>query len=47
LLWGVKPGNPMIYLLGSATLGLVALVSAWIPARRASGIDPAVALRHN
>jgi predicted permease len=47
LLWGVKPGDPAIYLMGAATLCLAGLASAWLPARRASAIEPAEALRHN
>jgi ABC-type antimicrobial peptide transport system permease subunit len=47
LLWGVKPGDPAIYLMGAATLCLAGFVSAWLPARRASAIDPAESLRHN
>jgi ABC-type antimicrobial peptide transport system permease subunit len=46
LLWGVTPGDPASYLLGVAVLGLVGFLSAWIPVRRASGIDPMEALRH-
>ena len=46
LLWGVKPEDPAIYLMGAATLCLAGFVSAWLPARRASAIEPAEALRH-
>jgi predicted permease len=47
LLWGVKSSDPMIYITGTALLCLVGVASAWLPARRASAIDPAEALRHN
>jgi ABC-type antimicrobial peptide transport system permease subunit len=47
LLWGVKSGDPAIYLVAAALLGLVGLVSSWLPARRASSIEPAEALRHS
>lgn len=47
LLWGVKPGDPMIYVTGAVMLCLVGFASAWLPARRASAIDPAEALRQN
>ncbi|MGH9630796.1 MAG: hypothetical protein ACRD7E_20985, partial [Bryobacteraceae bacterium] len=47
LLWGVKSNDPTTYLMGAATLCLVGLVSAWLPARRASAIEPAEALRHS
>jgi ABC-type antimicrobial peptide transport system permease subunit len=47
LLWGVKPGDPTIYLLSVAMLCLVGFASSWIPARRASDVQPAEALRHS
>ena len=46
LLWGVKAGDPMIYVTGAAILFVAGLVSAWLPALRASAIEPAEALRH-
>lgn len=47
LLWGVQAGAPTIYITGAAILGLAGFVSAWLPARRASAIEPAEALRHS
>lgn len=47
MLWGVQSSDPTIYIVGVALLGLVGLASAWLPARRASAIEPAAALRHN
>ncbi len=47
MLWGVKSSDPLIYIAGAALLCIVGFVSAYLPARRASGIDPAEALRHN
>lgn len=44
-LYGFEPHDPRIWALASAVLLTVAIVSAWLPARRASGVDPAVVLR--
>jgi putative ABC transport system permease protein len=45
LLFGVKPRDPISLGAGTALLALVALLAAWVPARRASTVDPAHALR--
>ncbi len=46
LLFGVKPQDPLVFMTVPALLTLVALLAVGIPARRASRIDPAVALRY-
>ena len=46
LLFGVTPGDPVSLLFAPLCLGVTALAAAWIPARRAAGITPLVALRH-
>jgi predicted permease len=46
LLFGVTPGDPVSYLLAAAVFAAVALVVAALPARRASRVDPATALRY-
>jgi predicted permease len=45
LLYGIAPHDAMTFTLVPIGLGLVALVAAWIPARRAAGINPIQALR--
>jgi len=46
LLYGVTPGDPLTLASVVVLLALVALLACYIPARRASRLDPAVALRH-
>jgi len=45
MLYGTSPTDPLTYLGIVALLGLVAFVAGYIPARRASRIDPMIALR--
>jgi predicted permease len=42
---GVNPLDPSLYGLVAAVLVLTAFCAAWLPARRAAGIDPVTALR--
>ncbi len=45
LLFGVNPFDPVTYIAVAASLGLVALIATWLPARQATRIDPMLALR--
>jgi putative ABC transport system permease protein len=45
MLFQVKPNDPEVYLAVAVLLGLVALVASYVPARRASRIDPITAIR--
>jgi predicted permease len=44
-LFGVGPIDPLTYAAVSATLGMVALIGIYLPARRATRVDPLLALR--
>ncbi|HEX4065834.1 MAG TPA: ABC transporter permease [Acidobacteriaceae bacterium] len=45
LLFGVEPNDPLVFSGIVVTIGVIALVSSWIPARQAAGVDPMEALR--
>jgi len=47
LLYGLTPTDPAAFVLAAAVLGAAAVTAGWLPAHRASRIDPMAALRHD
>jgi predicted permease len=45
MLFGLHPGDPLAFLAALLSITLVAMITGLIPARRASSVDPMVALR--
>jgi len=45
-LFGVTPRDPVVFVGVPILLSVVALLAVWIPARRASRVDPIIALRY-
>jgi ABC-type antimicrobial peptide transport system permease subunit len=45
-LFGVRPWDPLVLSLATLLLGVAALIAAALPARRATLLEPMVALRN-
>lgn len=46
LLFSISAADPMTFAVVAAVLALIAMLACYIPARRALGVDPVIALRH-
>jgi ABC-type antimicrobial peptide transport system permease subunit len=45
ILFQISPTDPVALIISSLIMGTTALIAGYLPARRASRVDPAVALR--
>ena len=45
MLFGIRPTDPVVFVAVASLLAFTALLAKWIPARRASRVDPLIALK--
>ncbi|MPY87506.1 MAG: FtsX-like permease family protein [Luteitalea sp.] len=46
ILFGLRPSEPGVFVIAASVLAFAAVLAAWLPARRASRVNPLAALRH-
>jgi predicted permease len=46
IVFGLTPNDPGVFAVAASVLACAAVLAGWLPARRASRVDPMVALRH-
>jgi len=45
MLYDVAASDTVVYVMAAVVVAMVAMVSSWAPARSATRVDPAIALR--